>query len=105
MKQQNSTENHNYEKPVSTRLTPQTKRQFDDWRDTHELSDAQALRRLTRQALDDSRPTLQVSMLSLGFAYIVAYVLAGPSGGSAVGGVGIITGLLYSFFPTLRRLV
>jgi hypothetical protein len=41
----------NYSEAVGTRLTPQTKRQFDEYQDENELSNSQALRRLVREGL------------------------------------------------------
>ena len=104
MNGQNSDDSHNYSEAVGTRLTPQTKRQFDQYRDRNELSNSQALRRLIRTALDESRPQLRTATLAFGIAYAAAYLVAGPSGGSAVGGSAIIAGILYAYAPDLRRL-
>jgi hypothetical protein len=104
MSRQKSDDSRHYSEAVGTRLTPQTKRQFNQYRDENELSNSQALRRLIRDSLNESRPQLRAATLTIGLAYAAAYLVAGPSGGSAVGGSAIIAGILYAHAPEVKRL-
>jgi hypothetical protein len=91
----------------ATRLKADTERDFIDYRDERGLTDAEALRRLTRQALDDSTvPRLPLQLAAL--IAILAYFWSIYSGsitaaiivlGAFAGGVAI-----YSTLPDLKRL-
>jgi hypothetical protein len=45
-------EGHNYTEAVGTRLSPETKRRLEDYKEEHEVSNSEALRRLVREGLD-----------------------------------------------------
>jgi hypothetical protein len=45
---------HNFTEAVGTRLSPKTKRRFEDYRDREEIGNSEALRRLIRTGLDAS---------------------------------------------------
>ena len=98
-------ETKNYSETVGTRLTPQTKRQFEDYRTANELGKTEAARRLIREGLDDTDETLDtVQKLSLfgGIAYIAVYLAGGVEAAGALGGVFIIMLMLWSSFPSIR---
>lgn len=44
---------HNYTEAVGTRLTPKTKRRFDQYKEEEEIGNSEALRRIIRSGLDD----------------------------------------------------
>jgi ferric-dicitrate binding protein FerR (iron transport regulator) len=90
----NSEDRHNYTEAVGTRLTPQTKRQFEQYRDGNELSNSEALRRIVRsglqaemekdpieqlQASQQAAQRRQSALLVVGLAYIAISVLTGIS--------------------------
>jgi hypothetical protein len=102
MSVKDSDESRNYSETVGTRLTPQTKRQFDEYRQDNELGKTEAARRLIRAALDDSDPTLDTvnkTALVAGFAYVVVYAVAGTEAAAAVGGVYLAFLILWSTYP------
>jgi hypothetical protein len=102
MSAEDSDESRNYTKTVGTRLTPQTKRQFDNYRDENELGKTAAARRLIREALDDTDETLDTvnkASILAGAAYLVVYLVGGPTPTVAVGGVFIAFLILWSTYP------
>jgi len=99
-------ESRNYSETVGTRLTPQTKRQFDEYRETNKLGKTEAARRLIREALDDTDETLDTvnkASLLAGAAYLVVYLVGGPTPTVAVGGVFIAFLILWSTYPKAAR--
>ena len=97
---------YNTEQTRATRLKIDTERDFIEYRDEHNLSDAEALRRLTREALDDTDDTLDtVQKLSIfgAVGYIAVYAVAGFEAAGALAGVFIAMLLLWSSLPGLRR--
>ena len=101
-----SDESRNYSETVGTRLTPQTKRQFDEYRETNELGKTAAARRLIREALDDTDETLDTvnkASILAGAAYLVVYLVGGPTATVAVGGVFIAFLILWSSYPKAAR--
>ena len=108
MSTENSGDSRNYTETVGTRLTPQTKRQFEDYREQNELGKTEAARRLIRDGLDDTDETLDtVQKLSLfgGIAYIAVYLAGGVGAAGALGGVFIIMLMLWSSFPSIRAIL
>ena len=106
MSVQDSDDTRNYSETVGTRLTPQTKRQFEEYRETNELGKTEAARRLIRDGLDDTDPTLDTvnkASLAAGFAYIATYAVAGADTAGAVGGAYIAFLVVWSTFPAARR--
>jgi hypothetical protein len=106
MSAEDSDESRNYTKTVGTRLTPQTKRQFDNYRDENELGKTAAARRLIRQALDDTDDTLDTvnkASLLAGFVYVAVYLVAGEGATVVVGGVFIAFLVLWSTYPKAAR--
>jgi hypothetical protein len=99
-------ESQNYSETVGTRLTPQTKRQFDEYRETNELGKTPAARRLIRQALDDTDETLDTvnkASLLAGFVYVAVYLAGGAGAAVVVGGVFIAFLVLWSTYPKAAR--
>ena len=94
-------ESGNYSRTVGTRLTPQTKRQFDEYREANELGKTEAARRLIRDSLDDTDATLDTvnkTSLVAGAAYVAVVVVAGIEAAAAVGGAYIAILILWSSF-------
>ena len=101
-------ETKNYSETVGTRLTPQTKRQFEDYRTTNELGKTEAARRLIREGLDDTDETLDtVQKLSIfaGIGYIAVYVVGGIGVAGALGGAFIALLVLWSSIPSFRAIL
>jgi hypothetical protein len=110
MSGQNSDGSRNYEKPVSTRLTSQKKRQFDQFREENELGSTEALRQLVDDGLEANedgkeivtskhvvnRNTLSLTSIFAGFVYIIVMLLESESLGAAVGGSFILVILLWA---------
>ena len=102
MSAEKSDESRNYTKTVGTRLTPQTKRQFDNYRDENELGKTAAARRLIRQALDDTDETLDTvnkTALLTGFVYVAVYFILGTAAAAVVGGVFSASVVLWATYP------
>ena len=71
-------------------------------RDESDISDVEALRRLTREALDDADETLHTvnrTALLAGFVYVYLYVTSDPATAGAVGGLYIAFAALWSSYP------
>ena len=108
MSTEDSDDTRNYSETVGTRLTPQTKRQFDQYREGNELGKTEAARRLIRDGLDDTDDTLDtVQKLSIfgAVGYLAVYAVAGIEAAGALAGVFIAMLLLWSTVPTVRRFV
>jgi len=106
MSAEKSDESRNYSETVGTRLTPQTKRQFDEYREVNELGKTAAARRLIRQALDDTDETLDTvnkTALLTGFVYVAVYFILGTAAAAVVGGVFIAFLVLWSTYPKATR--
>jgi len=99
-------EGYNTEQTRATRLKLDTERLFLRYREEHDISDAEALRRLVREALDDTDETLDTvnkASLLAGAAYLVVYLVGGPTPTVAVGGVFITFLILWSTYPKAAR--
>lgn len=99
MSVQDSDDSRNYSETVGTRLTPQTKRQFDQYREDNELGKTEAARRLIRDSLDDTDPTLDTvnkTALVAGTAYVAAYLLIGTEPAVVIGGAYIAFLVMWS---------
>ena len=99
---------YNTEQTRATRLKADTEAAYLDYRREHQISDAEALRRLVRDALDDTDETLDtVQKLSLfgGIAYIAVYLAGGTEATTALGGVFIVILLVWSSFPSIRAIL
>jgi len=120
MSNQKSDEAGSYTEAVGTRLTPQTMRQFQDYKERHELQNSEALRRLIRTAIETDQPGMRIvdadavlerqplKLLTFfaGLMYLTATLYLGNDQlGSAVGGVFITTILLWSFLTDIRNLL
>jgi len=104
MSGQNSDDGQHYTEAVGTRLSPQTKERFDEYRDANELSNSEALRRLLRASLEpDRRGTLAGGMSLAGVLWVAFAVLDTPLGTTVTGGLAIVYGLVWSAYPTLRE--
>lgn len=96
------TEKYNTEETRATRLKPDTEREYLRYRDERDISDAEALRRLTRAALDDTDETLQTvnrTALFAGFVYVVVYLTSDPATAGNVGGMYIAFAVIWSTYP------
>ena len=95
---------YNTDQTRATRLKPDTEAVFLQYRDEHDITDAEALRRLVRRALDDTDATLDTvnkTALVAGAAYIGVVALAGIEAAAAVGGAYIAVLIFWSSFPHL----
>ena len=96
-------DSRNYTETIGTRLTPQTKRQFDKYREANELGKTEAARRLIKQSLDNEvKGQIQLVTAAVGLAYIAAFVFGGSQAGAAVGGAYIALILFWSSWPLLQ---
>ena len=92
---------YNTDQTRATRLKPDTEAAYLRYRDEHEISDAEALRRLVRQALDSEvRDKIQLATAAAGLAYVAAFLGAGPTAGAAVGGSYIAAILIWTSWPS-----
>ena len=101
-------ETKNYSETVGTRLTPQTKRQFEEYREANELGKTEAARRLIRDGLDDTDDTLDtIQKLSIfgAIGYIAVFAVAGIEAAGTLAGAYIAVILLWSSLPGLRSVV
>jgi hypothetical protein len=108
MSDQNSADSTNYSETVGTRLTPQTKRQFEGYREENELGKTEAARRLIRDGLDDTDETLdtiQTASILAGLAYLAVYYFGTVEGVAAVGGAFIAGIVVWSSVPDVRERV
>jgi proteasome assembly chaperone (PAC2) family protein len=99
---------YNTEETRATRLKADTEAEYLDYRKEHSITDAEALRRLVRDALDDTDETLdtvQKTALVAGLTYAGVVVLVDASGGGVVGGAYIFAMLLWSTLPQLRAAI
>ena len=104
MSGQNSDDRQHYTEAVGTRLSPQTKEMFNEYREANELSNSEALRRLLRESLEPNRYAGLAGAGALaGASWIVFVALGVETGAVAVGGLYIVFGLLWSLYPTLRE--
>ena len=95
---------YNTDQTRATRLKPDTEAVFLQYRDEHDITDAEALRRLVRRALDDTDATLDTvnkTALVAGAAYVAVVALAGIEAAAAVGGAYIAVLILWSSFAHL----
>ena len=95
---------YNTEQTRATRLTPDTETAYLRYRNEHDISDAEALRRLVREALDDTDETLNTlnkTALVAGAAYIAVIVFATIEAAAAVAGAYIAFLIFWSSFPHL----
>jgi len=93
---------YNTEQTRATRLKADTERDFIRYRDEHDISDAEALRRLVREALDDTDETLRTvnkTALLAGFVYVFLYFTADPTTAGTVGGLYIAFAVIWSTYP------
>jgi len=93
---------YNMERTRATRLTPDTETAYLRYRNEHDISDAEALRRLVREALDDTDETLNTlnkTALVAGAAYVAVIVFATVEAAAAVGGAYIAFLIFWSAFP------
>jgi len=106
MSTQDSDDSRNYSETVGTRLTPQTKRQFDDYREANELGKTEAARRLIREALSDTiRNQIRLVTTFAALFWLVAFAAGGSQAGAAVGGAYIAGILIWSSAPPIRRII
>ena len=93
---------YNTDQTRATRLKSDTEAAFLRYRDEHDITDAEALRRLVRRALDDSDATLDTvnkTALVAGTAYLAVVAVAGIEAAAAVGGAYISVLILWSSYP------
>jgi hypothetical protein len=102
MSVQDPDDSRNYTETIGTRLTPQTKRQFDEYREANELGKTEAARRLIRDGLDETDETLRTvnkTALLAGFVYVFLYLTNDPATAGTVGGVYIAFAVVWSTYP------
>ena len=106
MSDEKTDDSRNYSETVGTRLTPQTKRQFDEYREANEIGKTEAARRLIRDSLDDTDETLNTlnkTALVVGAAYAGVVLFAGLEAASMVGAAYITVLLLWSSSHLLNQ--
>lgn len=103
-----------YSEAVGTRLSPKTKRRFDSYKDAEEIGNAEALRRLTRDALDrrdepdaDTPPTLTFIItlaVAVGWIYLT-YTQRTSTGLTVLTGVYLLVALTWTgLWPLYHQL-
>jgi hypothetical protein len=103
MSGQNSDDGQHYTEAVGTRLSPQTKEKFDEYREANELSNSEALRRLLRSSLEQDRHTsLSGAGVLAGTSWAVFVALGADTAAVVTGGLFIMYGLVWSVYPQLR---
>ena len=103
MSDENTDDSRKYSETIGTRLTPQTKQKFDNYREENELGKTKAARRLIKQSLDkEVRRQMQLPSSAVGLAYIAAFTFGGSQAGAAVGGAYIATILVWSAWPIVE---
>lgn len=101
MSGEDSDDSPNYSETVGTRLSPETKRRLDEYKDEHEVGNAEAVRRLVRQALDkEVRDKIQLATAAAGLGYIAAFLVGGATAGAAVGGSYVAAILIWTSWPS-----
>lgn len=99
MSSQNSDDKQFYTEAVGTRLSPQTKETFDEFKEENELSTSEALRRIIRSELEpDRHNTLLGASLLAGTLWVLAVLLATPSWATIAGGVHIAFALGWALY-------
>ena len=99
-------EQYNTEQTRATRLKPKTERAYLRYREEHDISDSEALRRLVREALDDTDHTLETinkTAIVAGAAYAGVVLFAGLEAASMVGAAYIAVLLLWSSAHLLNQ--
>jgi hypothetical protein len=99
---ENDDEGYNREETRATRLKADTEQAFNEYRDERGLTDAEALRRLVRKALDPHDETLSTvnkTALVAGLAYVTVYFAADPTTAGTVGAAYITFMILWSTYP------
>lgn len=102
MSTEDTADTRNYSETVGTRLTPQTKRQFDQYREENELGKTEAARRLIRDGLDDTDETLvtlQKTTIVAAGAYLTVYLASDPQTAGLVGAAYIAILTLWTTYP------
>lgn len=103
----NSKDDWNYTEAVGTRLSHQTKEQFDQYKEKNNLGNAEALRRLTRQALEgpDREPIRLASFIAATLFIIFSFGTEGLRAEYIIGGTYIAGTFLWAFWPDLTGLL
>lgn len=119
MSTENSDDEQNYTKAVGTRLTPQTKDRFDQYKQRNDLGDSQALRDIVDRGLEaeqDGKELVSVddtvdrealalaSFVATASFLLVQFFGTDPNLGAAIGGAYIILTLIWGNWPVISRL-
>jgi hypothetical protein len=106
MSTEKSEDSGNYTEAVGTRLSPRTMRQFKRFKEEREVGNAEALRRLTREALEDTtaedrQPARQLTVV-FGLLYIVVYSFGNRDTLIPIFAVYIVAMLAWTYAPLYR---
>jgi hypothetical protein len=101
-------ETKNYSEAIATRLTPQTKDNFEEYREANQLGSTEAARRLIRTSLDDDeaerrRPVRNLAA-AFGLLYVTIWYLGNRESLYAISAVFIIVMLAWSLYPDYQQL-
>jgi len=90
----------------STRLKSDTEADYLEFKESRDLTDAEALRRLIREAFSDTiKDQIRLVTTFAAVFWIVAFGTGGPLAGAALGGTYIGGLLIWSSLPPIRKLI
>ena len=95
-----------YSETVGTRLSPETKTRFDEYKEENQLGNAKAARRLIRESLENNsvaRSPILLTTLIAGLVWIVTYISGDLRTAAAIGGIYIAVIGSYAIWPSLRE--
>jgi len=87
----------------STRLKADTEADYIEYKEDRGLTDAEALRRLVREAFSDSvKDKIRLATTFAALLWLVAFATGGSQAGAAVGGAYIAGILIWSSWPFVK---
>jgi hypothetical protein len=90
----------------STRLKADTEADYIEYKKDRGLTDAEALRRLVREAFSDSvKDKIRLATTFAALLWLVAFATGGSQAGAAVGGAYIAGILIWSSAPPVRETI
>ena len=90
----------------STRLKADTEADYIEYKEDRGLTDAEATRRLIREALSDTvKKQIRLVTTFAALFWLVAFVAGGSQAGAAVGGAYIAGILIWSSAPPIRQII
>jgi hypothetical protein len=90
----------------STRLKADTEADYIEYKKDRGLTDAEATRRLIREALSDTvKSQIRLVTTFAALLWLVAFATGGSQAGAAVGGAYIAGILIWSSAPPIRQII